>query len=116
VFALAATVAVAFLFRHDHGLYVGVASAACVALALATLWFCPRGLRRFPDARTVLTAGVFALLLFATIAYTDLFDVTGAWSRVFIATGLFLLVYALPVLALDPRLRSALVNWRTVRA
>lgn len=116
--AAALNIAVNFMLIPVYG-YMGAAWATVIsygALALATLWFCPRGLRRFPDARTVLTAGAFALLLFATIAYTDLFDVTGPWSRVVIATGLFLLVYALPVLAMDPRLRTALVNWRTVRA
>ena len=30
---MAAVIAAAFLLRHDHGLYIGVASAACLALA-----------------------------------------------------------------------------------
>lgn len=30
---MAATLAIAFLFRHDHGLFIGVASAVCLALA-----------------------------------------------------------------------------------
>ena len=30
---LAAVIVLAFLFRHDHGVYIGVASAVCVALA-----------------------------------------------------------------------------------
>jgi hypothetical protein len=30
---LALSIVIAFLFRHDHGLYVGVAAAVCVALA-----------------------------------------------------------------------------------
>lgn len=34
--AAAAVIAVAFLFRHDHGLFIGVASAVCVALASRT--------------------------------------------------------------------------------
>lgn len=33
VVAMAAIVAIAFLLRHDHGLYIGVASAVCVAVA-----------------------------------------------------------------------------------
>jgi hypothetical protein len=33
IFAAAAITAAAFLLRHDHGLYIGIASAACVALA-----------------------------------------------------------------------------------
>lgn len=116
--AAALNIAANFILIPIYG-YMGAAWSTVIsygALAMASLWFCPRELRRFPDARTVLVAGTFALLLFATIAHTDLFDVTGAWSRVFIATGLFVVMYALPVLALDPRLRTALVNWRTARA
>jgi len=33
ILVMAGVIAAAFLLRHDHGLYVGVASAACVALA-----------------------------------------------------------------------------------
>lgn len=36
VLLMAALIAVAFLLRHDHGLYIGVASAVCVALASRT--------------------------------------------------------------------------------
>lgn len=99
--------------------YMGAAWATVIsytALALANCLFCPKELRRFPDARTLLTAGSLALLLFGIVVYSDLFGITGPWSRVFTATGLFALVYALPVLLLDPRLRTALVNWRTAEA
>ena len=111
-------IGVNFVLIPRYG-YMGAAWATVIsytALAIATCFFCPRGLRRFPDARTVLTAGMCALLLFATVAYTDLFGINGAWPRVFVATGLFVLVYALPVLILDPRLRTALINWRTTEA
>ena len=30
---MAATVAIAFLFRHDHGLFLGIGAATCIALA-----------------------------------------------------------------------------------
>jgi hypothetical protein len=33
ILATAGAIAVAFLLRHDHGLYIGIASAVCVALA-----------------------------------------------------------------------------------
>ena len=36
VLLMGAIVAVAFLLRHDHGLYIGVASAVCVAVASRT--------------------------------------------------------------------------------
>lgn len=99
--------------------YMGAAWATVIsyaALGMANCLFCPKELRRFPDTRTLLTAGSFALLLFGTAMYTDLFGVSGPWSRVFTATGLFALIYALPVLLLDRRLRTALVNWRTAEA
>lgn len=99
--------------------YMGAAWATVIsysALAMATCLFCPRGLRRFPDPRTVITAGSFAVLLWATAAQTDLFGIDGAWSRVIAAGVLFTLLYALPVLLLDGRLRRALVNWRGAEA
>lgn len=54
---LAVTIAVAFLFRHDHGVYIGVASA--VALAVAR-W--PHGPRKALLAVAGLTAAVALLL------------------------------------------------------
>ena len=33
VVLMASVIAVAFLLRHDHGMYIGIASAACIALA-----------------------------------------------------------------------------------
>ena len=99
--------------------YMGAAWATVIsytALAIVTCLFCPKELRRFPDTRTLLTAGGLALLLFGTVTYTDLFGITGPWSRVFTATGLFALIYALPVFLLDSRLRTVLVNWRTAEA
>jgi O-antigen/teichoic acid export membrane protein len=99
--------------------YMGAAWATVVsyvALSIATCAFCPRGLLRFPDARTIAIAGTFALLLLMITEYTGLFGVTDAWTRVLVASGLFALVYALPVWLLDPRLRAALINWRGAEA
>lgn len=115
--AAALNIGVNFILIPIHG-YMGAAWATVISygvLALATLWFCPRELRRFPDARTLLTAGTFALLLLSTVSSTNLFGIIGPWSRVLAATGLFVLIYALPVLLLDSRLRDALINWRTAK-
>ena len=55
---MAAVIAVAFLFRHDHGLFVGVASVACLALASrASGWWI------FLRRTGALTAYTIALLL-----------------------------------------------------
>jgi hypothetical protein len=54
---LAVTIAVAFLFRHDHGLYIGVASAVALAVAL---W--PQGPRVALLGVAELTAAVALLL------------------------------------------------------
>jgi hypothetical protein len=72
ILMMAGAIAVAFLLRHDHGLYVGVASAVCVALApLGQV--APAGSRRpsglretvaIPARRVaMLTAATAALLL-----------------------------------------------------
>ena len=47
---MAAVVAVAFLLRHDHGAYIGVASVVCVGLASGRDW------RRAISRMTLLTA------------------------------------------------------------
>jgi hypothetical protein len=55
---MAAVIAVAFLFRHDHGLFVGVASVACLAmLSGAKDWW------TFVKRTVGLTAATGALLL-----------------------------------------------------
>ena len=55
VFMAAGLTVVAFLMRHDHGLFIGVACAAAVVLSAPDL---PQALRRF-----VLYAGAVAVLL-----------------------------------------------------
>lgn len=67
VLACAVVAAVAFLFRHDHGLYIGLGTA--VALAL----------RHLPDARAALRAvalfsGVVAVLLFPWAVFVQYYE------------------------------------------
>ena len=55
---MSAIIAVAFLFRHDHGLFVGLASVACLAMASrANGWWI------FAKRTVALTAWTIALLL-----------------------------------------------------
>ena len=75
IFVMSAVIATAFLLRHDHGLYVGVAAAVCMAFASRT-----DGWRRVVGRTATLTAatGVWLLpwMLFVTangglVAYFD---------------------------------------------
>jgi hypothetical protein len=67
---------------------------------------------QFPDARTLLTGGLCALVFLGAIEATGLFHLASHWSRLFAAGGLWLLLYLLPVVALDSRLRHMLGHWR----
>ena len=64
---MAAVIAAAFLLRHDHGLYIGVASAVCLALARLRSGFGDGGLRQVAPAAAAsvaaLTAATAAFLL-----------------------------------------------------
>lgn len=95
--------------------YMGAAWATVLslaALAIANCFFCPPGLRRFPDLRALAIACGFALLLIAVVRGSDVFGIQSHWLRVFVACGLFLPLYALPVWLLDPRLRAAMPKFR----
>jgi hypothetical protein len=60
---LAATVAAGFLFRHDHGLFIGLAAAACVTLARHSN---TTGDVREPQGRLSAAARRLAVLVTAT--------------------------------------------------
>lgn len=115
VAAAALNVAMNFLLIPRMG-YMGAAWATVIshgALIAAQFVTCPRGLARFADARTVLVSLTFAAVLVAVGRGSDLFGLDGAWPRLFAAGVLFVLLYALPVLGLDPNLRRALLTLRT---
>jgi hypothetical protein len=88
-------------------------AASYAVLGIARYMWCPRGLVRFPDLRTVgLSLGSAALLL-AVVEGTDMFGVDAPWPRLCVAGVLFVLLYALPIWLFDPRLRKALRQWRS---
>ena len=96
--------------------YMGAAWATATSyavLSIARYIWCPRGLVRFPDLRTVGLSVGLALLLLAVIEGTDMFGVHAPWPRLFVAGGLFVLLYALPIWLLDARLRKAVQQWRS---
>jgi O-antigen/teichoic acid export membrane protein len=98
--------------------YMGAAWSTVVsyaALSAAQFLICPRGLARLPDARVAVVSVVSLALLLVVGRGTDLFGVQNTWLRLAIAGGLFLVLYALPVLALDARLRRMLLSLRKPR-
>jgi hypothetical protein len=63
---MAAFVAIAFLFRHDHGLFLGIAAATCIALASrADGW-------RMAGTRIAVLTGVTAVFLLPWIVFVML--------------------------------------------
>jgi hypothetical protein len=63
---MAAIVAIAFLFRHDHGLFIGIGSAVCVALASrADGW-------RVVVSRVALLTAITAIFLLPWIVFVTL--------------------------------------------
>ena len=95
--------------------YIGAAWATAVsyaALSAAQFVTCPKGLARFADARTVGLSLTCAAVLVAVALGSDLFGLHDAWPRLFAAGVLFVLLYALPVLGLDPNLRRMLLTLR----
>ena len=96
--------------------YMGAAWATATSyavLSIARYIWCPRGLVRFPDLRTVSLSVGSAVLLLAVIEGTDMFGVDAPWPRLFVAGGLFVLLYALPIWLFDPRLRNMVRQWRS---
>jgi hypothetical protein len=63
IMATAAVIAVAFLLRHDHGLFIGVAAAVCVALAGSGWPFSVRQVTAAARRVAVLTGATAALVL-----------------------------------------------------
>ena len=117
-FAAALNVALNFVLIPRYG-YMGSAwatAASYVVLAIARYMWCPRGLMRFPDLRTVGLAVGSALLLLAVVEGTDMFGVHAPWPRLFVGGGLFVALYALPIWLLDPRLRKMARQWRSGQA
>ncbi|HEY1141162.1 MAG TPA: oligosaccharide flippase family protein [Lysobacter sp.] len=105
-------VAMNFLLIPRMG-YMGAAWATAIAyaaLSAAQFLICPKGLARLPDARTSVISLGSAALLVAVALGTDLFGLHGTWTRLLTAGGLFVLLYAVPVLALDSRLRAIVMT------
>ena len=98
-----------------HG-YMGatwatVASFSVLGIGLYLL--CPRELRYRPDLRAWSVAGGAGLAFVLAVEGSDLFGLASPWARLFAAGGLWVVLYVLPVLILDARLRDLVRHWRT---
>jgi O-antigen/teichoic acid export membrane protein len=116
--AAALNITLNLMLIPTHGV-MGAVWATVISYATLGATFCvlcPRDLLRFPDARSLTLAGICAMVLLAVIKGSDLFGVESIWLRLFIAGGLFVVLYAFPVWVLDRRLRESLLNWRRVVA
>ncbi|MGY0560831.1 MULTISPECIES: oligosaccharide flippase family protein [unclassified Luteimonas] len=90
--------------------YMGAAWSVAIsyaAMSTARFIWCPKGLVQLPAARTLAVAIALGTLLVSVAQGADLFGVQGAWARLAVAGALFVPLYALPVLVLDPDLRQA---------
>jgi O-antigen/teichoic acid export membrane protein len=90
--------------------YIGAAWSTAVsygALCLAQFVVCPKGLAQLPDLRRAALSLGCASVLVGVALGTNLFGLENVWLRLGIAGLLFIVLYAIPVLALDSKLRTA---------
>src|SRR6185503_2818204 len=66
ILLMAAVIAAAFLLRHDHGLYIGVASAVCLAVRNPRDGLTP-GLRRISELTAATAAFLLPWIVFVTL-------------------------------------------------
>jgi O-antigen/teichoic acid export membrane protein len=88
--------------------YMGAVWSTAIAygaLAIAQFAICPKGLARLPDVHAVVVSLACLAVLVGVARGTDLFGLHAVWARLSVAGLLFVLLYALPVMALDRRLR-----------
>ncbi len=109
--AAALNIGLNFLLIPRMG-YMGAAwatVAAYAALCIAQFIVCPRGLAKLPDLRATVIAVVFGSAVVFIAFETQMFGLQAIWARLGAAGLLFVLVYALPVIALDATLRNGLL-------
>ncbi len=90
--------------------YAKAISYAFIGIAVCAL--CPRELLKLPDAKAATIAFGAAALFLVAVETTGLFGLVSPWARLFAAGGLWLLLYVLPALVLDARLREVALGWR----
>jgi len=94
--------------------YIGAAWATTIsygALSIAQFLVCPKGLAKLPNARATLISVCCATVLVFVALQSNHFGLQGTWTRLGVAGALFVLLYALPVLALDSTLRGMVMSF-----
>jgi O-antigen/teichoic acid export membrane protein len=82
-----------------------------MALLVAKYHFCPRELRALPGRRETLTAIALGLLSLAVAYYTNIFGIASHFGRLVAMAVTMIFTFALPALALDSRLRDAILGY-----
>jgi O-antigen/teichoic acid export membrane protein len=82
-----------------------------MALHIVKYLFCPRDLRALPGWRETTTAVALSAFSLAIWYYTDLFGIVSHSGRFATMAGLMIFTFALPALALDSRLRNAILGY-----
>lgn len=91
-------------------------AVSSAALAVAHCAWVPSALRQLPDARTVAGALLLAAGGVALVGATGLWGLSPGWHRLLVGGPLLLVVYAVGVVAIDPRVRLMLLNvWQRQR-
>ncbi|WP_299342926.1 oligosaccharide flippase family protein [uncultured Pseudoxanthomonas sp.] len=114
VFATGLNVLLNLWLIPGHG-YMGATWATVAsfsALGVALYAFCPRDLRHRPDARSLLLALTAGATFVVVVQVSGLFGLETPWPRLLVAGGLWMLLYVLPVLALDSRVRTMIPGVR----
>lgn len=110
--SLGLNVGLNLLWIPEYG-YMGAIYATAIsylALGVSRCVMCPRGLLQLPDRRTVLVAVGAAALFLGVLELAGIPARASHWSRAFLAGGVWLGCYVLPVLVLDGRMRRLLAG------
>lgn len=92
------------------------ATGVCYAfLGAAICLLCPRELRQFPSATTLVIAFGAAALFLVVLGAVDLSRLDSRWLRLFAAGGLWVACFVIPVLVMDRSLRQLLLDRRKHR-
>lgn len=82
-----------------------------IALDIVKYQFCPRELRALPGWRETLTSILLTGLSLGIWYYTDLFGIQSHLARLATMAVLMIFTFVLPALALDSRLRDAILGY-----
>ncbi|MCF7220943.1 oligosaccharide flippase family protein [Lysobacter sp. TLK-CK17T] len=113
--AAAANIGLNLLWIPVHGVMGSVYAtvASYLMLALSRCAFCPRDLLQFPAGRELLLALGAAAMFIASMGLVGPLDGAAPLLRVVVGGVLWLLLYLVPVFALDRKLRETVFRLKT---